>query len=327
MDKRSNLRQHFQNEANTALQTKQHTDRTAQLSDFEGTVVDGFNALIKFIDGKTTKTEVVNQLRSISTPDIDKLIPLLSKLDKGIQSTKLDLKPLVAQLNGIKREMSLVPKSLPKIPEQKDSLKVTNLDEIKLDTTAVEKAIKNLKLDPKIDVKASDVNVEAPDLKPIKDGLLEIVKVIKAQKYPEVPVTDLKTVEKELADQTKELKSHTKQLKTLIEQPKGGGGGGGGNGTPYIDSTGKPVNVEVEADGSIPVTAIIGTTNYTTRIEEDSVNSNYTYIGNAVIGSSEASAVWQIKRLDATTGLTKLWRDGDDLFNNAWSTREAGSYS
>lgn len=70
-----------------------------------------------------------------------------------------------------------------------------------------------------------------------------------------------------------------------------------------------------------------GSSNYTTRIAENSGDANITYIGNALIGSSEASAVWQIKRLDATTGLTKLWRDGDDLFNNAWSTREAGSYS
>lgn len=79
-------------------------------------------------------------------------------------------------------------------------------------------------------------------------------------------------------------------------------------------------------DSLLPYTGS-STTNYTTRIEEDSVNSNYTYIGNAVIGSSEASAVWQIKRLDATTGLIKLWQDGDDLFNNAWSKREAGNYS
>lgn len=70
-----------------------------------------------------------------------------------------------------------------------------------------------------------------------------------------------------------------------------------------------------------------GSVNYTTRIEEDSVNSNYTYIGNAAIGSSEGSAVWQIKRLDATTGLVKLFADGDDSFNNIWSNRESLSYS
>ena len=326
MDKRANLRQHFQSEANKAELGKQHANRTAQLNDFENTVVDGFNALIRFIDGKTTKTEVVNQLKSISTPDVDKVVMAVSKLDRDVLANKLDLKPLVAQLNGIKREMSLVPKSLPKIPEQKDTVKVSNLDEIKLDTTAVEKAIKNLKLDPKIDVKAADVNVEAPDLKPIKDGLLEIVKVIKAQKYPEVPVTDLKTVEKELADQTKELKSHTKQLKTLIEQPKGGGGGGGGNGTPYIDSTGKPVNVEVEADGSIPVTAIIGTTNYTTRIAEDSGDSNLTYIGKAAIGSATSSAVWQIQKIDETTGMVITWAQ-TGLFTAKWDDRLSESYS
>jgi chromatin segregation and condensation protein Rec8/ScpA/Scc1 (kleisin family) len=76
-----------------------------------------------------------------------------------------------------------------------------------------------------------------------------------------------------------------------------------------------------------PLEVTSAVTNYATRIEEDSVNSNLTYIGNAPIGSGVADLIWQIKRLDSTTGLIKLWRDGDDNFDNAWSTREAGSYS
>ena len=82
----------------------------------------------------------------------------------------------------------------------------------------------------------------------------------------------------------------------------------------------------VNAIDNITVPAPV-VTNYTTRIAEDSVDSNLTYIGNAVIGTAESAGAWQIKRLDATNGLIKLWRDGDDSFNNQWSTREAGSYS
>lgn len=322
--KRAPLRQHFQNEANKAESLQLHAKRTAQLTDFESTVIDGFNALIKFMNGQTTKTEVVNQLKSISTPDVDKLIPLLSKLDDDVRANKVDFSLVLKELQQIKRETSLLPKSLPKfnIPEQKDTLKVSNLSEIKLDTTNLEKAVKALKLDPTIEVKAADVHVDAPDLKPIKDVMLDLLKAVKGQKYPEMPEitpTDLTKVEKKL-DTSNDL------LKTISEKRFGGGGGGGGNGTPYVDSEGIAKNVVLNPDGSIPVTATLGTTNYTTRIEEDSGDSNITYIGKAAIGSATSSAVWQIQKIDETTGMVITW-GGTGAFDNIWNNRESLSYS
>lgn len=181
MDKRASLRQYYQNQATVDKADQQYQQRTAQLSDFENTVIEAFGALIRFMDGKTTKTEVVNQLKSISTPDVDKVVKAVSKLDKDVLANKLDLKPLVAELQQIKREMSLVPKTLPKF-EQKDSVKVTNLDEVKLDTSKLEQAVKALKLDPKIDVKASDVQI---DLSPVQNTLLDLLKAVKNQELPE----------------------------------------------------------------------------------------------------------------------------------------------
>ena len=63
MNNRTDLRKHFQVEANQAMSDKQYKERTAQLSELENTVIQAFNTLIKFMDGKTTKTEVVNQLK------------------------------------------------------------------------------------------------------------------------------------------------------------------------------------------------------------------------------------------------------------------------
>lgn len=51
------------------------------------------------------------------------------------------------------------------------------------------------------------------------------------------------------------------------------------------------------------------------------------YIGKAAIGSSTASAVWQITKLDTSSGLVKTWADGDASFNNIWDNRAALSYS
>ena len=191
MDKRAYQRQYYQNEDTQSLQSKQYRQRTAQLDEMSNTIVLSVTELIKFLDGKTTKTEVVNQLKSISTPDVDKVVTAISKLDKDILSNKLDIKPLKQGLDALKRELSLIPKSLPKIPEQKDAIKVTNLNEVTLDTTALEKAINGLKLDPKIEVKPTDVKVEQTDFKPLQKVLLDVIKAVKAQKYPEFPKIDI----------------------------------------------------------------------------------------------------------------------------------------
>jgi hypothetical protein len=61
-------------------------------------------------------------------------------------------------------------------------------------------------------------------------------------------------------------------------------------------------------------------TNYTIRLD-DITTPNMIYIGMAEIGSLPSVAVWQIKRVDETTGLIITWADGDDAFDNIWNNR------
>lgn len=311
MDKRAGLRSHFQQEENQAQELEQYKQRTAQLNALEDTVVQAFNALIRFMDGKTTKTEVVNQLTSISTPDIDKVVTALSKLDKDILTNKLDLKPLEQGLNGLKRELSLIPKTLPKIPEAKDAVKVTNLSEIKLDTSAVEKAIKGLKLV----AEAPIINEKEVDLKPLQNIMTDMLKAINNQKpveipkFPEIPKTDLTKVETKL-DKSNKL------LKEIVDKPVGGGGGGG-NGTPYVDSTGRPVNVELDGNGNIPV--VFSSSTYKLILDETTTTS-VTYVGKAALGSATSAAVWQIQKIDESSGLVITW-GGTGAFDQVYDNR------
>lgn len=92
---------------------------------------------------------------------------------------------------------------------------------------------------------------------------------------------------------------------------------GGGGGTPDGATVSKQDEIITAIQG------ISGSVNYTTRIV---TVGSLTYIGNAAIGSATSVAVWQIKRL-ATPGLTKLWADGNDNFDNVWDNRESLSYS
>lgn len=60
---------------------------------------------------------------------------------------------------------------------------------------------------------------------------------------------------------------------------------------------------------------------------DDTTTANTTYIGNAPVGSATSSAVWQIKKLDTSSGLITTWADGDASFNNVWDDRASLSYS
>jgi len=247
MDKRAGLRQFYQSQEAQAKSDKQFQDRSRQLASLEDTLVQGLNALIAFLDGKTTKTEVVNQLKSISTPDVDKVVKAVEQLDASVTQNKLDLKPLESLLSGIRREVSLIPKSHAEMPEMREDVRVTNLSDVKLDVSEVTKAIKALKLDPKIDVKSPDVQVNT-DLKPVQDILLDVLKAINkiqldVPEFPDIPATDLSKVETKLDESNKHLKK-------LVDKPIGGGGGGGGNATPY-QADGKASYVDL-VNGQIP---------------------------------------------------------------------------
>lgn len=66
--------------------------------------------------------------------------------------------------------------------------------------------------------------------------------------------------------------------------------------------------------------------NYYT-ITDDTTTANVVYLGKAPIGASKAGAVWQIAKLDTTSGTEKTWADGNDNFDNVWNNRASLSYS
>lgn len=68
--------------------------------------------------------------------------------------------------------------------------------------------------------------------------------------------------------------------------------------------------------------------NYAVRTDAVTT-SNVTYVGKAAIGSSTASAVWQVQKVDETTTNVAIitWADGDASFNNVWDNRASLTYS
>lgn len=79
-----------------------------------------------------------------------------------------------------------------------------------------------------------------------------------------------------------------------------------------VTGTGGALATEAKQD------ALIG--NYALKLD-DTTTTSVTYVGKAAIGSATSSAVWQIKKIDETTGMSITWADGDDLFDNVWDNR------
>ncbi len=63
----------------------------------------------------------------------------------------------------------------------------------------------------------------------------------------------------------------------------------------------------------------------TTRIDEAS--GTVTYVGAANPGTADAAALWQIKKIDSSSGTTINYADGNALFDNVWDDRAALIYS
>ena len=64
---------------------------------------------------------------------------------------------------------------------------------------------------------------------------------------------------------------------------------------------------------------------YGTRIDEAS--ATVTYIGKAATGSATSGALWQVQKIDTTTGTVITWADGNGDFDNIWDNRASLSYS
>lgn len=74
------------------------------------------------------------------------------------------------------------------------------------------------------------------------------------------------------------------------------------------------------------VVEVKGSENRLIRVD-DTTTAGVTYIGEAAIGSTASQLVWQIIKIDESSGLLLTWADGNDYFDNSWDNRASLSYS
>ena len=299
----------LEKQAELERQTKNHQDVISLLQSIKQNDTTLTQALIGFLSGHTTKTEIVNQLKSVSTPDVDKVVVAVGKLEELVASKDVDFAPVVEALRAVEAQLEQIPKEHQELPESKE----VDFAETNKRLDAVLKAIQSLDLvveAPKVDVKVpkAQVNVEKVDLTEIKQPLLDILSAFQSFEIPEQLPTDLSTVE-DLLKKSNEL------LKKIKEKPVGGGGGGGGM-VPFKDPvTDMSVQVPLTSVGSLPILSAEITERY-------DIQGSIIYEAYALPSTPESAASWTIKKYD----LSSTPYSAKIAINAIWDNRAMETY-
>lgn len=291
------------------------TKAEAKLSQLElqETIVRVVKSLVDFLDGHTSKTVVVNQLRDVATSqDSKKVVDALDSLHQTLKTHEnTDITPLTEVMNKVLSEVASLPKDRLELPEQKFVDYSEAIADLSIAIKAVEEAVKSQETTvqaPDVKVEAPIVKVDAPDLKPLEKAFKAAVSGIK---IPEVKPTDIKPI-------VEEQKKQTKLLKEIRDTPSGGGFGGGGSSWVAINDAGVPQPLQLTAENELPVS----NASYDLQIDD---TGTYTYLGNALPGTATSSASWRIKRVVNATGVI-THADGVSTFSKIWDNRASYTY-
>ena len=302
------IRQQNEEKARLELEQARHDQEIASLASIDTTVVEVMKNLVEFLDGKITKTEVINQLDTIRTPDVYKVVEAITELGIITESNRIDLTPLKEALLSLGEKLDQLPKSFPEIPSE---VSVSNFPEIpepkEIDLSPVIKAIEKIKMV----AEAPNIQVDAPNLDPIEKGLSNVVKQIKAIKFPEIPKTDLSKVEKKL-DVSNRI------LKDIYEKPVGGGGGG----SSWVATNDQDIPLPLKVDNTGALVISASNLSLTERYDYDNATTIYT--ATAPIGTAENATGWTITKYDLTDSNNSSGKIATDV---SWEDRATGSYA
>ena len=290
--------------ASKAQEMRRHEEMKMAFIQTQETILKSFTSLVNYLDKKVTKAEVVNQLRSVGTPDALKVVGAVNRLHETMKTHEnTDISPIVEVMNKVLAEAQKIPKELPKqVTPDKPHDYSNQLEAMISAVEAVEEAVKSQETSvqaPVVNVDAPIVKVDAPDLKPLEKASDKLLKAIQGIVIPEYVPTDIAPL----------LKEQKKTNKILMELPLGGGGGGGGNSSTYQDSLGNPAYPTLTG-GAVPVSLNHG---HTLRFATISTASS----GDSVIASPTSGTV-KIKVLSlvlvSSGSVSVKWRsDTTDL--------------
>ncbi len=315
MDEISKLQSIYEQQGVNTLDAQKHSQILEGFADTQETVIKTVSSLVDFLSQNVTRTEVLNQVETIGTPDVAHVVNAVNSLHETLKTHEnTDLTDVVAVMQRVLDEVAKIPKESVEIPEQEKQIDYSEqLSALEKVVKSVEKAVKaqELKVDvkaPIVNVPQAQVNVEAPDLSPLSKDIIEVKEAVTSLIFPTVDLSSLE----------KEQRKHTKILAEILDKPVSSGSGG--STTPFLTESGDATRV-VLSQGAMP------TSDLSQAVRIDDVSTpGFTYIGKALVGTQNSADTWQISRLATSSGLVKTWADGDSGFNNIWDNRVTINY-
>lgn len=302
---------------------------TQIINAIQNTGVAAVRSIKETVTTHTYKVDVQNPVKEVKVEgrvkvqnqkDVEREVKQVAQAVKNLEKALAPLKSIEVK-NFPKYPEFPKPLPFPKFPEHPKSVEVNNLKTVINSLESLERTFGKLKLDPKINVAAPIipetvvkpvvniptpvVNVEKPDLSQIKK-LVEYFESLDV-KHP-------------LAVRLSDGKAFYKAIDRLAEVVTAN------NPFPFMDEEGNGTRALISPNGGlkVDVVSMIGTDDKAVKVTEV---GSITYVAKAEPGSSEASAVWQVKKIDETTGTVITWADGDAEFNNIATDLTALSYS
>lgn len=174
-------------QARRLLDSSRHNSLLASDDDTREVIVRSFRSLVDYLENRVSRTEVVNQLESIGTPDVFNVVTAVDALHKTLRSQEpVDLSEVTNLLRDVLVQAKQIPKQLPKPQEQQDYTK--QIETLASGLKALEKAVKAQKLiaeAPIVNVPETTVNVEAPDLSPLQGSMDDVTRAVKKTMLPQ----------------------------------------------------------------------------------------------------------------------------------------------
>lgn len=256
---------------------------------------------------------------NVVNKEVDKVSPLLHEKLKAILSIlqKLEGKELKVKVSNQKE---LNTKEL----ENKLSALLIGVKGIKLDNSSVENLLADL-----ISLSGGIRKVEVLN-QPKMPSKMDVSGKVEVSNFPKVQEFkgDFKLKEAgDILDSLKDLASEIRDLKLESIQ------GYKNIGSTFVGTTGSREAHKI-TDGSknASITAIGDNNALDVNVVSSTAlklteSGTSTYVAIAPMGSSQASAVWQAKKIDESSGLVITWADGNADFDNVATDLTALSYS
>lgn len=167
----SKLKSINEEKAQAANQQREKAEDQLSALQLQETIVKSFKALVDYLDGRTSKTVVVNQLEKIATPDAQKVVEAVNSLHETQKTHKnVDITPLTEVMGKSLKELKAIPKTHAKPEKQKFidySKPLASLEKSIKDVVKAVNAQETHVEAPVVNVPEPVVNVEAPNLNPL----------------------------------------------------------------------------------------------------------------------------------------------------------------